>query len=377
MGKFFYLLCFILILTPLLSCQQATYPIVGKEPLKNITIVEDHSEFLIDWMKKGYKDMVLVHIDEHDDFRYIPEYKTRQLEKLYKEKKWDELDSSRDKAHGLFSIADFLYPAFKLGIIKKFYWIPTTDQILSDTIQTHAQELIRSWEHLDEISESFSNDGRKMSGNIYGLDISISSLQSLPEIQEPVLLSIDIDYFSDIIKHSKSEELQVIKDFISQLKKKRLKIKDVHIAYSTNGSHTPITDRHLCEEIAYCLEHPEIMKSQTFPAIWKIRNEGFHLIRSNQREDALKFFNTNLVQYNNEPTLLLGKAISLSLNDNHATANNTISRLLQIKPDYDYVYIYIMEALKEKGDMLIAKQYFSEYIKRNPDYYSWVYNNKL
>jgi tetratricopeptide (TPR) repeat protein len=376
MEKFLSSLYVLLISPLLLSCQEANYPVAGEVPVKNTTIVEDHSEFLIDWMQKGYKDMILVHIDEHDDFRYIPEYKMRQLKSLYREKKWAEIDNQRDKAHGLFSIADFLYPAYKLGIIKKYYWVPTTDRILSDKIQKNMREFIESWDYSDEIVRPFSTDGHTIAGNIYGLDIEISSIQDLPEIKEPVLLSIDLDYFADVIEETKTEELQVIMDFFSTLRKKRIKIKDVNIAYSTNGSHTPITDRHLCEEIIYFLEHPEIMSNHTIPPLWNMRNEGFHLIRSNKPEDALQFFNKSLSQYNNEPTLLLGKAISLTLTDDHTYVMNTISRLLQTDPDYDYVFIYLREVLKEKGNTSLAQYYFSEYFKRNPDYYSWMYNNK-
>jgi len=376
MEKFLSSLYVLLISPLLLSCQEANYPVAGEDPVKNTTVVEDHSEFLIDWMQKGYKDMILVHIDEHDDFRYIPEYKMRQLKNLYREKKWAEIDNQRDKAHGLFSIADFIYPAYKLGIIKKYYWVPTTDRILSDKIQKNMREFIESWAHSDEIVIPFSNDGHTIAGNIYGLDIEISSIQDLQEIKEPVLLSIDLDYFADVIEETKTEELQVIINFFSTLRKKRIKIKDVNIAYSTNGSHTPITDRHLCEAIIYFLEHPGIKSSHTIPPLWNMRNEGFHLIRSNKPEDALQFFNNSLAQYNNEPTLLLGKAISLTLTDDHTSAMNTISRLLQADPDYDYVFIYLREVLKEKGNTSLAQYYFSEYFKRHPDYYSWMYNNK-
>jgi tetratricopeptide (TPR) repeat protein len=376
MGKFSYSLYFILISTHLLSCQQPNYPVAAVDPVTNIAVVNEHSEFLIDWMKQGYKDMVLVHIDEHDDFRYIPEYKMKQLETLYKNKKWDEIDSGRDKANGLFSIADFLYPAYKLGIIKKLYWIPTTDKILSYKLQTHAQELIDSWDYADDIADAFHKEGNTLRGNIYGLDIIITSLYALPEIKDPVLLSIDIDYFSDVIKDSKSDELDVIKDFFSKLMKKNLKIKRVNIAYSTNSGHTPITDRHFCEEIIYCFQHPEILDKWNVPEIWTVRNRGFGLIRQDQPEDAMKFFRGYLSRYTNEPTLLLGKAISLSLTGKNEEASHTISRLLQSNPEYDHVYIYLCKILEEKGENQLAQQYFRKYFKRHPDYYSWVFNNK-
>jgi tetratricopeptide (TPR) repeat protein len=376
MGKLLYSLCFILISTHLLSCQQTNYPVAAVDPVTNITIVDEHSEFLIDWMKKGYRDMVVVHIDEHDDFRYIPEYKMRKLKKLYKEKKWDEIESKRDKINGTFSIADFLYPAYKLGIIKKIYWIPTTDKILSYKLQTHARELIDSWDHSADIADSFHKEGNTMTGNIYGLEIVISSLNALPQIKDPVLLSIDIDYFSDVIKDSQSDELNVMKDFFSKLKKKNLKIKGVNIAYSTKSGHTPITDRHFCEEIVYCLEHPEILNEWNVPEIWKVRDKGFGLIRNDRTEEAIKFFSNALTRYNSEPTLLLGKAISLSLTGKNEKASNTISRLLWSNPEYDYVYIYLKDALEQKGESQVAKQYFWKYFKKHPDYYSWVYNNK-
>ena len=55
------------------------YDLLGQDRLKNIAIVEDHSEVLIQWVKKGIRDITLINIDTHDDIRRIPPEKIGQL----------------------------------------------------------------------------------------------------------------------------------------------------------------------------------------------------------------------------------------------------------------------------------------------------------
>jgi len=68
------------------SCENQQLPVAAVNPINTIDIVEDHSEVLVEWIKAGYRDMVLINIDHHDDFRAIPEHKIKRLKNLYNDK---------------------------------------------------------------------------------------------------------------------------------------------------------------------------------------------------------------------------------------------------------------------------------------------------
>jgi hypothetical protein len=99
----------------MLSCQKQSYPVAAVDPISDIVMVEDHSEVFVQWMKAGYKDMVLVNVDHHDDLRLIPEHKINRLISMYKDKKWDEILLERDRGvRSLYILGDFIYAAYRL-----------------------------------------------------------------------------------------------------------------------------------------------------------------------------------------------------------------------------------------------------------------------
>ncbi len=351
------------------SCREQPSPVAAVDPIPEIEMFEDHSGALVSWMKKGHEDMTLVHVDHHSDCEYVPEHKIQRLRKLYENKEWDEILKHKDKGGVLFSLADFIYPAYKLGIVKKVYWVTTLDLFWSNNPLPVVQAYLRENKYSDDIIDSFRIDGKTATGSVHGLEVTISTLDDLPPIQEPVMLSIDIDYFSNIMKESKINELKVLRDFMSILRNKKLKVKNLDVTYSVNGGYTAILDRHIGDEVVHIFKHPEIVTSWNFPELWRIRDEGFNLIRNDRIEDADTCFDKALTRYPDEPTLLLGKAMCLSYKGKDEESFVLIERLLKSNPEYDPVYIYLSKAFGARGEQWKVKLYVYEYLKRHPELY--------
>jgi len=352
----------------LTSCQNQKYPVAAVDPIKNITVVEDHSEVLVQWMKAGYEDMVLINVDHHDDFRPIPEHKMMRLKNLYDDKKWDEIVSSRDKgAHSLYVLADFIYAAYRLGIVKKLYWVATSGFLDYEDIEKGGRAFLRSFGYPDDVIASFRKSGQALSGTIYGLEVVISSMKNLPGIKEPVLFTIDSDYFPNRMEKKDEGELQAMMEFFYHLRNRNVRVKHLSISYSVNGDYTPVIDKHMTDEIAHLFSHPEIIDNQLFPELWKVRDRGFGLLRNNLTEDAFTLFSDSLTVFPGEPTVVLGKATSLSLMGKDDDAFNVMDTLLQDNPEYDYFFIYMGKVLGEKKQLERARRYFDEYLRLHPD----------
>jgi hypothetical protein len=358
------------------SNEKEEYPVVMQDPIADITIVEDHSEVLVEWMKKGYKDMILVNVDHHDDLRYIPDYKIHHLKKLYEEKRWDEIHSERDMPGGLYAVSDFIYPAFKLGIIKKVYWVSSSDLLDIDELEKGGEALMKLFNFSPSVISTFHVQDGKYTGNMYGIDVTITTSKSLPAIREPVLLSIDLDYFSNMIEQTGFYEIDVLRDFFKKLRSKEMPVMDLSLAYSVNGDYTPITDRYLGEEIIQIFRDPSlIFKIDALPVVWVARDYGFSLLRKEQPVRAYDFFyravrGTTIKDY---PVLKLGKAVSLSLLERDEEAFDILQNLLPDYPQYDTVYLSLANARGREGKIKWAERYYREYLKRHPDYGARVY----
>ncbi len=363
-----FFLCFVSMSPFMLSCQNQSYPVAAVDPINDIVMVEDHSETLVQWMKAGYKDMVLVNVDHHDDLRLIPENKINRLVSLYKDKKWDEILRERDRGvRSLYILGDFIYAAYKLGIVKKLYWVGTSGFLYYEDIEQGAAALLRAFGYSDEIIASFKKSGDAVTGTIFGLEVSISSMEGLPKIKDPVLLTIDTDYFPNKIEKAQSGELSVLHDFFKNLGSKNLMVRHLSVAYSVYGDYTPVTVRHIGDEIAHGFRHPEIFSTQVFPELWIYRDKGFGMLRNGFHENALNVFIEALNTYPDEPTLLLGKAVSLAFNGNDDEAFKVMKELVPIKKEYDYAYKYIGSSPGMKGHMERAVRYLKEYLRLHPD----------
>src|SRR5512133_3204283 len=71
------------------GCRQRTsLSVLGKAPLKDLLVVEDHHRALSHWAEQGKRDAVLINIDTHDDFRWIPDAKLTTLGEIYRRRDW-------------------------------------------------------------------------------------------------------------------------------------------------------------------------------------------------------------------------------------------------------------------------------------------------
>jgi tetratricopeptide (TPR) repeat protein len=367
------------------GCQRERYPVVAKDMIPETSMYEDQSSVLVEWLRKGYKDMAVVNIDYHDDLRYVPEAKIEELRTLAENKRWDEISSKGDAlgAKGLFTVSDFLYPAYRLGIIKKLYWVTPSRLLEHPDVEAGTRDLLRAFGYPEDVVDTFERDGGAVTGEILGIEVTISSIRALPRIKEPVLFTVDVDYFSTKFNKERLRELGFLRDFFLYLGGKEIEARHLSVAYSVNGGYTDIASRHLGDELASILKNPEIALSAGFPGLWMERARGYEFLREGEPELSLEEFEQALEAFGEEPSLLCGRAISLALLGRDNEAFPVLERLSEVLPEYEHAYIYIGRKLGLKGDIKRAERYLKEYLRRRPDsidalfaYGDLLYNNE-
>ncbi len=322
----------------------------------------------------------MVNVDQHDDLRFIPEYKIQRLREYTKKGLIDEINKSHDRgANSLFTVADFIFAAYKLGIIKKLYWVSPSGFLEWDDIEKGAAAFLRAFGYSEDIIKTFKKDGKVVKGKIFGLEVVLTSIRNLPHIKEPVLFSVDVDYFPNAIRKKKKRDLEFFKEFFYYLREKNIHIRDLGVAYSVNGGYTEAVYRYIGDELIYLLKHPEIASSGDFPEVWRYRERGFVLFRKGQYSDAMKVFSEALLKYPDEPSLIAGKAAVLVLSGEHKEALPLIKGLIETFPEYSYLYVYLGRILGDRKDLRGARGYLEEFLKIQPaSYYGLItYGNVL
>jgi tetratricopeptide (TPR) repeat protein len=175
---------------------------VGTDPVPSVQLFENHGSSLIAWRRAGVRDRVLVHVDGHSDLDWLPDAAVARIAAADP----DELASLElhpyvldGTTHRRFGIWDFVYPAARLGIVRRFVWVVPDGTLATPQLATElVQRLILGKMQMIELDEAktLKLEGRRIRGRVLGLDLTICELADLPSFDEPVLLDIDLDFLT-------------------------------------------------------------------------------------------------------------------------------------------------------------------------------------
>lgn len=171
----------------------------------NVFLVEDHSVAAIVWHALSVTNATLLHLDAHDDCRFIPPEKQAALQALFARRDFDEafrLSNIRgsfrfqvppDKA--LFQLGDFIYPCLRDGTVSSFIWVipeKTMDKNKKASLQAHLAGVLK----LNPLPDLVETPG----SFTFSLDkarITVTTLESIPTVPPgPILVDIDTDFFA-------------------------------------------------------------------------------------------------------------------------------------------------------------------------------------
>jgi len=213
-------------------------PRVGVDPVDRLSLMENHDHAYHIWREAAVRQRVLVHIDAHHDMRWI-------------------------KDNISVTIANFICPALKEDIVKEVFWVvpdPTWET------RSHRRSVVR---HLKDITKKYPGGrqairlgNRQVSTTLLGRPLIACSLDSLPQINESVLLDIDTDFL--VIPHVSYNETDAQgalpwcwpDRLLAQLKARGIRSDLVTIAYSVEGGYTPLEWKYLGEEVGLRLSGP-------------------------------------------------------------------------------------------------------------------------
>lgn len=362
-------------------------PSVKSVDCENVVLLENHNEVLPVWQNAGVKDKILVHIDAHIDFGWVPE---KDLTQILEAKNKDELKTllesqtiwnpTTKKKEKLVHIGNYICPAIQQGIVREFYWIVPDGSFCNHktrkAIANIFKNLIKIKSHQDKKIEQSNNS---IATQFYNKKVQTSTLAHLPEFDEPVLLDIDLDFLvtPSIVNSLAPDRKPWLwpQELVERLKAKRLKTEIVTIAYSVEGGFTPLKYKYLGDELKLRLQQPlldrtqqEILAAKREALLYESQGKNQSAIAQYESvlkltaEDPSVFYNLSRLHYNigqcDQATLYYQKSIALDQSYRTRYNNNG--------PVY--------EAL---GKWLLAEQEYQRALQldtENPDAFSGLGN---
>ncbi len=234
--------------------------VLGKNSISAPLVVEDHSELLALWAEKGIKNAVLMNIDTHDDIRWIPGHKITALQAIYQAKDWRrfrEANSNGDA--GLYNIGNWIYAGARLGIFKEAYWVVPFPLLEQDNWVDILRQYLKTIGFSDDDMRTFNVEGSLFRGSFHGIPLTICCIRSLPAISEPLLLSVDIDFFPRYVADHNSHMLAALRETFDALYHQNYQVRDSAICYSVNAGYLEVRHRWVGDAVINIVHDPGII----------------------------------------------------------------------------------------------------------------------
>ena len=238
-----------------------SYPVLGGEQIIDVRIVEDHRDALRHWQEKGIRNAVLINVDAHDDLKRIPASDIEGLKKrMHPPGIHTDGENLAEAANN-----NFIYVAAKLGIVKKVIWVvPTTYAIYADS-GTRLVSLLKMYGFHDEDIVTFEQTGSHFTGAVDGIPVIICDPETLPDLNEPVLFSVDVDFFPAMINDTSFIITKTVTDTLRAIFAKEYEVRDSLVSYSINGGFLSISYRWVGNLVIDLLRMPALLEEERLP----------------------------------------------------------------------------------------------------------------
>jgi Tfp pilus assembly protein PilF len=316
---------------------------------KQIVMMEDHDKAYYAWKQRGVRERILVHVDAHIDFGWVPEIDLDEIGP-------GAFDPSKAAKEGLLlnpflksrkkmvNIGNYIFPAIKEGMIKKFYWVVPQKSWQSARGKKYITKQLKQLLKIKRCSGGeLARTDENLSCRIMGIEVVVCCLESLTRIEEPVLLDVDVDFMlTDRIWDDLNPQRRpwiFPQELFKMISGKINDIDILTLAYSVEGGFTPLKFKYLGDELRLLFE------------------------------DKLSAGTLKIMQYKR-------KALDLEKEKKRADAIQAYKEILSIDDSDASVYFNLALLCMEVGSKneKIAGLYYNEAVRRDRSYAS-VYNN--
>jgi tetratricopeptide (TPR) repeat protein len=182
--------------------------------------MENHATASLVWHALNIKGATLVHLDAHDDCRYVPPEKLRQLQELLARRDYETIFRRSDigpylnfdvsPEQSLYDLGNFIYPCLMDGTVSNFLWVvpnKTLDRSTRQGLQLHLQKVL----HLSAPLTDTADTPNRFSFALSNCTVTVTTLNAMPNIGAGAILDIDADFFLFPVALSKTH---LLGDFI-------------------------------------------------------------------------------------------------------------------------------------------------------------------
>jgi tetratricopeptide (TPR) repeat protein len=342
------------------------FKIAGRDPIHPL-IVEDHSEALSVWAQKGIENAILINVDAHDDMRVIQPEKIAALTAIEQKKKWSALTAADSiKKEGLYDIGSFIYAAHRLGIVSRVYWVIPFSYFDEETPYYSLRTFLKDYGFTRDDIDSFTMEDGHFKGTYNGISLVICDIESLPNLKEPLILTIDADFFPPYAQAYGVDMLNSMSRFFQKLQEKKYAVLDATVAVSVNGGYLDISRRWIVEACAGYLVRPARI-TEPYSERLLVYNLADSYYYKNQAQVLCDFTRRFAQKYKDDVPLQIYRAFALLANGDIEAAFQIGQKLARRDAGYAYLLADLGQCLIDTEKLKEATRFFKEAYRMHPD----------
>jgi len=321
-------------------------------------MLEDHSQALVHWAQLGVDRAVLVNIDAHDDLRWIDPDNIQALKNIVRDRDWKALKAADSAGEGgLYHPGSFIYAASRLGMIREVYWIVPFPWFRPPVDVQRINHFLTTYGFPQESLSTFVLTNGCYHGAFDGIPLNVCGIEQLPDLDEPLIMSIDADFFPAMADWYGQDLLGAMGFFFSALSQQAYRIRDTVIAHSVNGGFCDVSRRWIAETCADMMTRADLATGP-YPEIWLVKGLADIYYQSDRPRSLLDLTGRFLDKYPLDPCLMSYRCFALLSLGETDQAFELARRLAVLDQAYAFTLADLGQCLIDRGDIDTGLRFF-------------------
>jgi tetratricopeptide (TPR) repeat protein len=191
-------------------------------------------------------------------------------------------------------------------------------------------------------------DGR-IAGSIRGLPFQAVTLETLPDLDGPVVLHIDTGYFKPLYKGEiKTQLYPLLYNTLKALRSKAWGAVAATTSYSTTDRGLPLAVRFIGPTLTSLLKSPALL-NQPMPLNWERRAKALYIQNFMQSEGERELYLKMEVDQPEDPSVKYALYQVSRKSKRGTAALDYLARAVEIDPGYAFEYLDLARIAEEKG----------------------------
>jgi len=251
--------------------------------------------------------------------------------------------------------------------VSEVYWIIPFGHFSDLPSEKRLRVFLKSFSFEDKEIKTFHLDRGCFRGDFNGVPMAACGIESLPDIDNPVILSLDIDFFAPFVYDYGVSRLHGLKKLFEALFKKKYKVKDAVVSLSIDGGYTRVLHRWISDQAVEILRNPAIIYQDGPPKLWTVRQEAETLFQKASTDKNLGHLLPLIDIYPDELQFLLYTSHIFHETGDINKAYHFAEKACMSDKKYCHGLIEIGQKLLEDGKFNEAEKFFTKGYSLNPD----------